>query len=110
MGAASGFSVQIAHFCGSKDFRSAREVMRKGLVSMLFFGLLMGLSGLLISRSLPVWLGGSEEINSDATGYFSIFSAFMPMMALSWSAGRQHAPGQRQHESPEHTERDDVRP
>ena len=87
MGAASGFSVQIAHFCGSKDFFSARNVMRKGLVALLCFGLLMGLSGLLISRSLPVWLGGSEEINSDATGYFSIFSAFMPMMALSWSAG-----------------------
>lgn len=87
MGAASGFSVQIAHFCGSKDYFSARNVMRKGLVSLLLFGLLLGFAGYLISGPLPVWLGGSAEINEDASGYFAIFSAFLPMMALSWTAG-----------------------
>jgi len=87
MGAASGFSVQIAHFCGSKDFGSARNIMRKGLTSLLAFGILLALTGWLISGKLPIWLGGSPEINEDASGYFSIYSAFLPMMALSWTSG-----------------------
>jgi len=86
MAVSSGFSVQVAHFCGSRDFKGARSIMRQGLFSMLVFTSLLAAVGVAISGPLPVWLGGGEEIVSDASSYFLIFCAFMPVGCTGWAA------------------------
>lgn len=86
MAIASGFSVQVAHLCGSGDFFAARKVVRQGLISCLGLSLLFGLLGLGISPFLPQWLGGSEEITRDASNYFWIYSAFLPFGAVGYAA------------------------
>ena len=79
MAVMTGFTVQTAHACGARDFGKARNMLRQGLFSVFVFSLILGVIGLLISGSLPFWLGGSPEINSDASAYFSIYSLFFPI-------------------------------
>jgi putative MATE family efflux protein len=76
--ASAGFSVQVAHLIGANDFKSARTVLRQALICLLAFSSLLALIGMGISRQLPHWLGGDENISHDASMYFMIFSAFMP--------------------------------
>ncbi|MBR5699956.1 MAG: MATE family efflux transporter [Bacteroidales bacterium] len=86
MACVSGFSVQVAHFVGAKQFEKARAVVGQGLVAALFFSLLLGLTAFAISKPLPFWLGGTADIASDAGEYFAIVSLFQPAMMLSWMA------------------------
>lgn len=86
MAVATGFSVQVAHLCGAKDFAGARRVLRQGLVCTFGISLFFGLLGLGISPVLPRWLGGTAEINPDATAYFWIYSAFIPFGAVGYAA------------------------
>lgn len=83
----SGFSVQVAHLCGAADFSRARAVMREALLSVLLFSVALGLFGVAISRNLPIWLGGTPEIIRNASSYFLIYTLFLPMMQLYFSAG-----------------------
>ena len=85
-GACSGFSVQVAHLCGASDFKNARVVMRQGLSAVFFLGLFLASVGIGISGALPRWLGGGPEIVEDATRYFRIYSAFIPIGAVGWAA------------------------
>ena len=85
-GACSGFSVQVAHLCGAKDFKGARAVLRQGLTSVLILSLILATIGIALSGPLPRWLGGSPEIVSDASKYFLIYSAFIPVGAAGWAA------------------------
>ena len=85
-GACSGFSVQVAHLCGAKDFKGARAVLREGLTSVLTLSFFLAAIGIALSAPLPGWLGGSPEIISDASRYFLIFSAFIPVGAVGWAA------------------------
>ena len=82
-GSTSGFSVQLAHRCGAKDFSGAREVFRKGLFCVLGISLLLAVLGIAISGSLPRWLGGSEEVLDDASGYFLIYALFLPVFQVA---------------------------
>ena len=79
----SGFSVQVAQLIGSRNFAKAREVMRKGFTSVLAFSLTIALAGICISPFLPHWLGGEEAICADASAYFAIFCAFLPVLQLA---------------------------
>ena len=82
-GAASmGFSVQVAHFIGAKDFKQARQVFRHGLLATTIFSVILALVGLAISRPLPLWLGGNADIVDDATIYFLIFTLTVPFFQL----------------------------
>ena len=85
MAACSGFSVQVAHHIGGNDFRGARDILRQALVCVLGFSLLIGLLGAAVSRQLPLWLGGGEDITADASRYFLIMSLFMPAMLMDWT-------------------------
>lgn len=87
MATSSGFSVQVAHLVGAKRFDKARQVLRESLTSVLLFSIFLGLSGVAISGSLPLWLGGSEEIRADASGYFLIYAAFLPVMQIGFTCG-----------------------
>ena len=80
----SGFSVQVAHLIGANNFKAAREVLRQGLVSALAFSGCIALIGMAIAGPLPYWLGGTDEIASDATKYFFIVAACMPFMQIDW--------------------------
>ena len=86
MAVMTGFSVQVAHACGSKDFHNAKSVMMQGLLSVFLFSTFLGLVGALISTPLPHWLGGEDHIRSDASAYFLIFSAFVPIGAAGYAA------------------------
>ena len=79
----SGFSVQIAHRCGARDFRGAAGIFRQGLITVLAVSVLLSLLGISLSGPLPGWLGGSEEIRSDASAYFRIYSMFLPAYQLA---------------------------
>ena len=88
MAANMGFSVQVAHYIGANDFKSARRVLRQALVCCMLFSMTISLLALSISVPLPYWLGGSAEIAHDATMYFSIIGicgVFFQMEGLAGS-------------------------
>lgn len=80
--AATGFSVQVAHSIGAGDMLKARSILRQALVAVGTFGLLWGVIGVLISGSLPVWLGGDVAIQRDSSLYFLIYAAFLPVFQM----------------------------
>ncbi|MDD2601880.1 MAG: MATE family efflux transporter [Prevotella sp.] len=83
MGAMSiGFSVQVAHFIGAKDFFKARQVFRHALIFGGIFSLLMSIIGVSIHSFLPYWLGGGDEIAHDSSAYFLIYSLTLPVVFL----------------------------
>lgn len=86
MAVGSGFSVQVAHRFGAKDFAGARALVKKGLLTVLFFGILFSLLGTGISGSLPAWLGGDSAIRADASRYFFIYASFLPVGAVGFAA------------------------
>ncbi len=84
MALGQGFSVQVAHRIGSGDFARARLVLRQGLLVVTLFSLLLSLLAIAVSGPLPGWLGGEEAIRSEASAYFRIYAAFLPMMQLGF--------------------------
>ena len=83
-----GFSVQVAHFIGANDFEAARRVLRQSLICCLIWALVISLTAIAISPSLPYWLGGTEDIAHDASLYFAIFGfsgIFFQMEGLAGS-------------------------
>lgn len=84
MAVTSGFSVQVAHRIGAKDFAGARDVVRQGLVFAAILSIFAAAFGVAISHNLPYWLGGGEDIAPDAGKYFMIMALFMPAMQIDW--------------------------
>lgn len=78
----SGFSVQMAHKCGSRDFAAARSLFRLGIRSVLVFSVGLAALGLAISGALPRWLGGEEILWEDASAYFAVYAAFLPVLQI----------------------------
>ncbi len=98
--ASMGFSVQVAHFIGANDFISARKVARTGLVATFVSAMIVLLTGVLIARPLPFWLGGKDDIAHDATMYFLIFALTIPFFQLySLSAAMLKSAGDMQRPS-----------
>ncbi len=83
----SGFSVQIAHRCGARDFSGAGLIFRRGLLCVTALSVLLALAGYSISGALPRWLGGGADILDDATAYFRIYSLFLPGFQISIFCG-----------------------
>lgn len=83
----SGYSVQVAHRIGGKDFSGARNVLRQGITSSLIFSIGMALLGVAIAIPLPHWLGGSDSICGAASLYFVVFVAALPLLTLNYLAG-----------------------
>ena len=97
--AATGFSVQVAHFIGANDFVKARQVFRHALICGLAFSVFLSLIGVGIHSHLPYWLGGGADIASASSGYFLIYSLVLPFVYLYHtsemmlkSAGHMHTP------------------
>lgn len=97
--AATGFSVQVAHFIGANDFVKARQVFLHALICGLAFSVFLSLIGVGIHSHLPYWLGGGADIASASSGYFLIYSLVLPFVYLYHtsemmlkSAGNMHTP------------------
>lgn len=86
MAIAQGFSVQVAHRIGAGDRARARRVLRQGLLVVTAFSLLLGLIAIAVAGPLPRWLGGEVAIRGEASAYFRIYAAFLPMMQLGYFA------------------------
>ena len=80
---ASGFSVQVAHRCGAKDFAGARRLFRHGIWITLAVSVLLALLAVAIHRALPHWLGGTPEILEGASAYFLIYALFLPFLQVA---------------------------
>ncbi len=79
----AGFSVQVAHSVGAKNTKHTKNVVKHGLITAIIISLLTCVLGLLISQPLPVLLGGSEDINRDASLYFITFSLMIPFFQMN---------------------------
>lgn len=84
---ASGFSVQVANRIGASDRTGAEGVLRQSFLPVIVFSILLALFGAAISRYLPLWLGGSEDIAPEASSYFLIFSLSLPLLQISFLSG-----------------------
>lgn len=80
---AAGFSVQIAHSIGAKEEAKAKTILKHGLITAVIFSLVVCLIGVLISKPLPLWLGGNAEIVADATLYFITFALMIPFFQIN---------------------------
>ncbi len=83
-----GFSVQVAHFIGANDFKSARRVLRQALVCCMVWSLMLMTAAIAVHAYLPYWLGGTADIAGDAAMYFmliGIFGVFFQMEGLAGS-------------------------
>ncbi len=95
--AATGFSVQVAHFIGANDFVKARQVFRHALICGVAFSLFVSLLCVGIHSYLPYWLGGGADIAANSSQYFLIYRSGaalrVPVSYLRDDAqvGRQHA-------------------
>lgn len=97
--AATGFSVQVAHFIGANDFVKARQVFRHALICGLLFSVCLALIGVAIHLPLPYWLGGGSDITDNSSRYFLIYALALPFIFLYHtsemmlkSAGNMHTP------------------
>lgn len=97
--AATGFSVQVAHFIGANDFVKARQVFRHALICGLLFSVCLALIGVAIHLPLPYWLGGGSDIVDNSSRYFLIYALALPFIFLYHtsemmlkSAGNMHTP------------------
>lgn len=75
-----GFSVQIAQATGAGDKQKAKDILRQEIVVGAAISFVLAAIGIAISGSLPIWLGGSAEIQKDASVYFLVFALFLPLM------------------------------
>jgi putative MATE family efflux protein len=86
-GVSSGFSVQTANLIGAGNEKGARNVLKHGLLTALLFSCVLMAIGLGISGKLPIWLGAGDDISTNATRYFMIYSLSLPFLQLSSIAG-----------------------
>ena len=96
----TGFTVQIAQAVGAGEDKSARNIMKQGLIIALCISVILALIAALISSPLPRWLGCDTE---DGKPVFPRVHA-----GTSRSADEQHsrryAPELRKYETPRYTE------
>ena len=97
--AATGFSVQVAHFIGANDFANARQVFRHALICGVAFSIFVSLLCVGIHAYLPYWLGGGADIATNSSRYFLIYGLVLPFVFLYHisemmlkSAGNMHTP------------------
>lgn len=81
--AASGFAVQVAHRIGALDLHGARSILRQSLLTVLTLSIAVGCVAMAIAPFLPHWLGGAEDVCRDATRYFLLFGASLPLWAMN---------------------------
>lgn len=79
----AGFSIQVAHYIGAKEFDRAKDVLRHSYLVVAVFSVLVAIVGALVSGRLPAWLGSDVVIQKDAGSYFLVFALSLPAVALN---------------------------
>lgn len=82
--AVMGFTVQIAHHLGARKVSDARSLTRQAFIVNIIYSVFIALIGIGISPYLPGWLGGSADINANASKYFLIFAMSIPVMQCNF--------------------------
>lgn len=95
-----GFSVQVAHRIGAKDYKGARMVLRQAIGACLGVGIVVALIGASIAFNLPGWLGGAEQVRHNASVYFLVFVLALPVLIFNYlgcgvlrASGNMKVPG-----------------
>jgi putative MATE family efflux protein len=83
----TGFTVQVAHSIGSGENKTARNIVKQGLLVALAISLVLMVVALLISGILPTLLGGAENIREMASDYFRFYMMGLCFMQLNSMAG-----------------------
>ena len=86
----TGFTVQIAQAVGAGEDKSARNIMKQGLIIALCISALLALVAALISTPLPRWLGGEAGIQKMASQYFLVYMLGLPALQMNSIAGSMH--------------------
>ena len=77
-----GFTVQVAHAIGAGERNSAKKILIQSIYTCLLFSIILALLSAGICKILPVWLGGSAAIISDASWYFLIYGLSTPFFIM----------------------------
>lgn len=80
---ASGFSVQVAHRVGARDYKGSRSVIRQGIVTCMAFALLLSTIATSIAPHLPHWLGADDSLCARSSEYFTIYALSLPVVILN---------------------------
>lgn len=95
-----GFSVQVAHRVGARDFEGARKVLRQALLACVLFGCAVAAVGAAVAPWLPAWLGGGPEVCHNSSLYFMVFVLALPVLILNYlgcgvlrASGNMKVPG-----------------
>lgn len=83
----TGFSVQAAQLIGASRDDEASDIFRQSIIVAVLFGIVLASAGVAISGILPAWLGGNEDIRSDSSAYFMIYSMALPFVQLRQLSG-----------------------
>lgn len=86
----TGFTVQIAQTVGAGEDKSARNIMKQGLIIAMCISALLALAAALISTPLPRWLGGEAAIQKMASQYFLVYMLGLPALQMNSIAGGMH--------------------
>ncbi len=86
----TGFTVQIAQTVGAGEDKSARNIMKQGLIIALCISAMLALIAALISKPLPGWLGGEAAIQKMASQYFLVYMLGLPALQMNSIAGGMH--------------------
>lgn len=81
---AGGFGVMVAQSIGARNNLRARQILRVAIRFTLVVSSVIGLIGIIIAPFLPQWLGGEVSIQDDATTYFLVFSASIPIWEVNY--------------------------
>lgn len=81
---AKGFCVQVAHAIGAREYDHSRAVLYSSLKICAIAGILLAIIGITISPYLPTWLGGNADVRDDASIYFLVVSASMPLFIMNF--------------------------
>lgn len=81
-GTGIGCSVLISKYYGSENYAKVKTSVSTVLIFSLIFSIVIGLLGILLSRTVLVFLGTPENIMEEAALYLKIYSLGMPFMFL----------------------------
>ena len=96
-GVAVGAGVVAAQYLGAKDRKDAQIAVHTSLAIAVVLGLVLTLGGILVCRSLLVWMNTPAEVLSDAVTYMRIyFGGVLFSVVYNMAAGILNAAGNSQ--------------
>lgn len=76
-----GYSVQVAHSLGAREWERAGMVSRQALLGALATGVVGMLCMGALSGQIPIWLGADESIQADASRYLFFYALGLPLQS-----------------------------